>query len=135
MGASDTIFILDRENRSDDRTILSITGRDVEADDLCIRFDNSTYKWQMIGTLAEQEAQKNWTDYDNNIIVKTIKVLLDENNDIYEGTVTDIDNKCFELFGEHINSNASAISKKIKPLAPFFNTYDGIQYEAPTENR
>ena len=30
MGASDTIFILDREKRTDNQTLLSMTGRDIE---------------------------------------------------------------------------------------------------------
>ncbi len=135
MGASDTIFILDREKRNDNQTLLSMTGRDIEENEFLLEFDKTTFKWRMIGTLESQIQKEQWDNYDNDLIVKTIKKLLEENGNIYEGTATDINNKCLEFFGKYADPTPEALSRKLKPLAPLLQSYDGILYQAPPKNR
>jgi RecA-family ATPase len=135
MGACDTTFVLSRENRNSNQTILSMTGRDIEENEFLLEFDKTTFKWRMIGTLESQILQDQWNNYENDVIVKTIKKLLERSGNNYEGTATDINNKCFEFFGEYADPTPAVLSKKIRSLAPLLHSYDGILYEAPPENR
>lgn len=133
MGASDTIFILDRDKRTDDETILSMTGRDIEEKEYMMEFDKSTFKWVLRGDYESQLQQKQWQEYEDDVIVKTIKALIKDTGE-YEGTATDINNKCLELFGDAIELTPAVLSKKIRAIAHLLNFYDAIIYEAPPEN-
>lgn len=133
MGASDTIFILDRDKRTDEETILSMTGRDIEEKEYMMEFDKSTFKWVLRGDYESQLQQKQWQEYEDDVIVKTIKALIKDTGE-YEGTATDINNKCLELFGDATELTPAVLSKKIRALAHLLNFYDAIIYEAPPEN-
>lgn len=133
MGTCDTTFVLAREKRSDNQTILSMTGRDIEENEYVMEFDKTTFKWKFIGDYESQVQLKKWEEYEADPIIKTIKVLL-EDNDSYEGTASELFNKCVELFGEKPSTTPAVLSKKLKAIAPLLNIHDGIKYEAPPEN-
>ncbi|MFR5856778.1 MAG: AAA family ATPase [Bacilli bacterium] len=133
MGASDTIFILNREKRTDSQTILTMTGRDIEENEYILEFDKSSFKWRLLGDYESQIQQKQWEEYTSDPIVQTIKTLIGDNGK-YEGTAGDINNKCVELFGETASIQTALLGKKIRALASLLNFYDNIIYEAPPEN-
>jgi hypothetical protein len=56
-GAADTILVLRRDRTEADATLL-ITGRDVEEQELALRFDPSKGAWRIIGTAAEYGLSK-----------------------------------------------------------------------------
>jgi hypothetical protein len=47
--AADTIMLLDRENRLEAKAVLSIDGRDVEAQELALEHDLDTGEWLLLG--------------------------------------------------------------------------------------
>ena len=82
MGAADTIMLINKKTRDAKEATLHVIGRDVEAADMVIEFDGTfTYKWRLVGMLAEQQAREARTAYDNDAVVKTIKGLLAKNPD------------------------------------------------------
>ena len=133
MGASDTIFILDREKRTDNDTVLSMTGRDIEENEYIIQFDKSIFKWRLIGGLEAENQRKQFMIYESNPIVITIKDLLKDKNK-YVGTASEILDRYIELFGEDEDLKPSNLSKKIKEVSQLLLIYDGITYEAPPKN-
>lgn len=73
-------------------------------------------------------------NYKNNSIVKTINRLVEENGGSYEGTASEIKDKCIEFYGEHKDTSVVVFSKEIRGLAQSLNFIDGIIYEPPPEN-
>jgi hypothetical protein len=52
-GVVDTVFILDREKRTDGRATLFCTGRDIESMELKLELDNETHIWKLRGESEE----------------------------------------------------------------------------------
>jgi len=52
-GIVDTVFILDREKRTENNATLLCMGRDVESAELKLRFDPDTRTWQCLGAAEE----------------------------------------------------------------------------------
>ena len=63
-GAADAAMVLARSKRSDPRTTLSLTGRDVEEQELILTFDKARCRWQVLGDADEVEAQDERAAYD-----------------------------------------------------------------------
>ena len=77
MGAADTILLITKKQRSDGRAVLKITGRDVESADLVMELDlQTTYRWRVISTVEQEEADQEREAYESDPVVKTIKGLL-----------------------------------------------------------
>ena len=51
-GAADTVFVLDRKNRSDDTALLICTGRDLEYREITLRFSKDRFVWEMVADSA-----------------------------------------------------------------------------------
>lgn len=54
-GAADTMFVLSKENREDENTKLSITGRDIEMQDYRMNFNKECCRWHILGASDEME--------------------------------------------------------------------------------
>jgi hypothetical protein len=77
MGAADTIMLITKKERSDGRAVLKITGRDVEPADLVMELDlQKTYRWHVVNTLEQEEADRERHEYENDPVIRTIKGLL-----------------------------------------------------------
>lgn len=76
MGACDTIWVMQRDNREDDQTKLFMTGRDIEQQSIVVTLDKAAHRWRKIGTVEEQAAEKARGDYEADPTVKTVKALL-----------------------------------------------------------
>ena len=78
MGASDTTWVLMKDKRSDGEVILYITGRDVEQSDTVIRFNKDTWRWEVVGEVAQLAEERARAAYDQSSVVTTIKKLLEQ---------------------------------------------------------
>lgn len=85
-GTVDTTFVLDKKNRTDDETYLSVVGRDVELNEYILKFDKDLCKWSMVTTVDKYQEQCQRDNYYNNTLVDTIKTLVTENNGSWTGT-------------------------------------------------
>lgn len=55
MGVCDTIFIIYKKKRQDENAVLFMTGRDIRQQDVVVHFDETKYRWDMVGTAEEEE--------------------------------------------------------------------------------
>ena len=128
-GSADTAMVLTRVNRNDEQTALSIVGRDVESSDTMIQFDKKTFRWLMLGDadwLAEQRAK---LEYENNKIVATIKLLLEESPAGWRGTAQELLEAGKRSTRTYLANTPRDLTNKLKALdKPLFD-YNGIVHE------
>ena len=131
-GAVDTMMTMHKENRDDENTKLSITGRDVEMQDYQIQFGKETCRWQMLGASSEVEELQAIREYDNSPIVVTIKKLLEQNQTGWTGSATEIVNSS-KLFKTPISESAQKVGQAIGRYQDLLYQQDNILYE-PIKN-
>lgn len=64
LGAADTAITLTRAKRTDDETKLSITGRDVDSDEIVLSFNKNSFRWNVLGSAEEIAEQRAREEYD-----------------------------------------------------------------------
>ena len=77
-GAADTMIVMSKEKRSNNQTKMSIIGRDVESSEILLEFNNTDFKWNIIGSLEEQDKIRREKTYRMNPLVMTIIKLVEE---------------------------------------------------------
>jgi len=55
IGAVDSLYVLEKDNRTDNKAKLHVTGRDIEDMQLLLEFDRTTSTWRFISFLREVE--------------------------------------------------------------------------------
>lgn len=83
-GTADATLLLSKENRFDADAVLSVTGRDVEMERYLLHFNPTACRWEMLGTVENQERQ----NFQADPAVKTIKELVEQGP--WRGTVTEL---------------------------------------------
>lgn len=85
MGSADAVLMLTKSGgRFAEEATLSVTGRDVDMDQYAARFDKSTCRWELLGTVDEQTRQS----FENSPAVQTIKELTAGSK--WQGTVQEL---------------------------------------------
>ena len=128
MGAADTIWAIIKGKRADNEATLHITGRDVMQTETVITFDKGSWKWKPIGSLELLTAQRERQAYDNNLVVKTIKGLLQEMSE-WHGTATDLMEAGRRICKCSIAPTPQKIGYELKNLGAPLLDYDGITYQ------
>lgn len=86
LGAADFAWVITREKRKDQDSTLYITGRDIESQELTVRFNLKALRWEYVGTVEEVQAQKEMTEYLENSTINAIKALVKTNDGTWKGT-------------------------------------------------
>lgn len=133
-GAADTMLVMSKAKRTETDTTLSITGRDVEQNEILINFDKTAFKWRIIGNADEEIERREIAEYKNNPIVKTIKLILKECPYGWKGTARELFNICIDRLKEMPTTSESDLSKKLKGLQRNLLEIDRIIYQAPPPN-
>lgn len=131
LGAADTALVLTRDKRGDAETMLSITGRDVDEQELVCRFNKGTCRWEVLGdaeTVAAQAAQREYAD---NPIVKTILKLVQQRNP-WEGRGKDIMEACRIWFHHCPAESSQQVAKFIDEYSPLLFEHDQISHRVKT---
>ena len=89
MGSSDTTFILEKKSRTDSTATLYITGRDVEYQELILRFENCN--WELISRTNQENLEKSQIP---DVIFKIIHFM--ENKGEWAGSATELLNELKE---------------------------------------
>lgn len=127
MGASDTIFVINKKTRESKEATLHITARDIEANDLIIEFDGTfLYKWRLVGTAEEQKARNARREYEGDPIIKTIKGLLTENPNGIQMTAGQFVAEMPNFSGDMVSATSAGMA--FKKLSQELYRYDGIVY-------
>lgn len=135
-GASDTMIVLSKKNRTSAETLFSITGRDVEGDEKIIIFDKNIYKWKTLHTQEELKQMQELSSYTNNPIVITIKELLKDNPKGIKITSTELLKQIQEITGVLPKQNTPAtLSRYINTTLRYkLQEKDNICYFPPPQN-
>ena len=116
LGSVDTAMVLSKAARSDDNTTLSIVGRDVDSDDIVLRFDPDSCRWTVVGSAQDVAAQRNRQSYEANPIVQTVRALLAQNPDGWRGTMSDLLAAGLETTGSPLASSPRDLTAKLQAL-------------------
>lgn len=126
-GAADTAFVMTRDERADDTTLLSSTGRDVMAEDIELRFDKNTFRWKTVENRAARTAEER---YRADPLVQTANRLVKENPSGWQGTASELTGWVKDTTG--VNFTARSLSSKMRNLQDSLLRYDGVVYQPPT---
>lgn len=132
MGAADTTIVLTKEKRDAETATMSVTGRDVEGGDTVVTFNKATCRWENLGNAdwyAEQQARQ---EYGNSPTVKTIKRLLEQSPNGWEGTAQQLLEAGRYIARTALADSARALTSKLKELDKLLLEYDGIAHERKT---
>lgn len=133
LGALDTAIVLDRQNRADEDTTFSATGRDIESQDKIIRFDRESCRWEMKGDADRLTELKSQLAYRNSPIVQTVNKLLEESPDgKWSGTAGELMKEGERIIGTELAPTVYKMGHLLNALAPQFKP-NGIQY-SPVAN-
>lgn len=127
MGVCDTIFIIYKKKRQDENAVLFMTGRDIRQQDVVVHFDETKYRWEMVGTAEEEERKRKKREYENNPIVKTVKDLLKQYPMVWKGTATDLIKAVYDVTGSPCIYSTAALGKEITNIETQLY-YDGIEH-------
>ena len=127
MGVCDTIFIIYKKKRQDENAVLFMTGRDIRQQDVVVHFDETKYRWEMVGTAEEEERKRKKCEYENNPIVKTVKDLLKKYPMGWKGTATDLIKAVYDVTGSPCIYSTAALGKEITSIETQLH-YDGIEH-------
>jgi hypothetical protein len=126
MGAADTIWVMQRENREDARTKLHMTGRDVES--RCLIVEKDGCKWRMVGTAEEENERIKRSAYDNDPAVRTIKALLKESPSGINISAGDFFVEMDNRIGDYGGFTPAKLGKHFINIAHLLVKYDGIAH-------
>ena len=127
MGVCDTIFIIYKKKRQDENAMMFMTGRDIRQKDIVVHFDETEYRWEMVGSAEEEERKRKKREYDNNPIVRTMKELVNKPPFVWKGTATDMMKSVFDVTGETFAGSSATLGKMISEIETQLY-YDGIQH-------
>lgn len=128
-GAADTMMVLAKERRVDDTATLSITGRDVEMQELVLRFNKSSCLWENLGDADAFAEQKARAEYADSPIVRTVKRLLEQTPDGWSGTAQQLMDAGRFIARTSLADSTRALTSKLKGLDKLLLEYDGIAHE------
>lgn len=131
-GSVDTMIVMSKEKRSEEKALFSITGRDVMEKEFYMYLDKNTYKWKFICTQDEYIENQKALEYENSIVVRTIKKLLEENKYV-KITCEELKEKINETFDISYDKTNNVISKEIRKFTNYFNL-DNINVIFPPKN-
>ena len=132
-GTADTMITLEKENRFDETTMLSINGRDVEYNRYIVKFDSESCKWNMISTYEDRSVQIEEENYYNDPLITIIRSLIENNNGKWQGTYKEISEMIIKNYSDMVDSKVNI--SRIKPLIPLLKKYDGISFYADKHPR
>lgn len=133
MGVADTVLILDKDRRVSDEAKLHITGRDVEFDELCLRFNKSLHQWSCEGNANVQEKKRVIREYSNDLVIKALLKLI-ELEPTWRGTAQELLNAFIDKCNINIDEKPETIGRKLRKYADLMRENDGIIYTAPSAN-
>lgn len=129
MGAADTTMVLTKEKRGDDNATFSAIGRDIESSDTILRFNKDTCYWENLGDadwFAEQQARR---EYQESPIVKTIKKLLEQSPEGWNGTAQQLLDAGRYIARAPLADSAQGLTKRLKGLDRLLLEHDNIVHE------
>ena len=130
MGAADTSLVLSRQKRTDAETTLSITGRDVDSEDLIVKFNNETCRWSVEGTPEDMRREMAKRKYMEKPLVQVIRALVFQNKGKWRGRMKAFNEASAAILGDQLleNNELRKYPGMLKAIKDDLEFYDGITY-------
>lgn len=129
LGASDTALVLSKEKRDADEATLSIVGRDVEADELVLRFNKDTCRWVNMGNAEDYAQQQALVSYQTDPIVMTVRKLLEQSPTGWSGTAQQLLDAGRFIVHKRLADTPRDLTNKLKALDDLLLQNDNIIHE------
>ena len=129
MGAVDTTVVLTRESRDADTTTMNAVGRDIEGNDIVLRFNKSSCRWESLGNVDAFEEQQARREYMDNPIVQTVKKLLTQMPSGWSGTTQQLMEAGRFITHKSLADSTQTLTRKLKGLDSLLLEHDGIIHE------
>lgn len=127
MGVCDTIYIIYKKKRQDENATMFMTGRDIKQQDIVVHFNESKYRWEMVGSAEDEERKRKKREYENNPLVITIKEILKNPPYAWKGTASDMLKAIYDVTGQPCPMDTRALGKAITDVKTQLY-YDGIEH-------
>ena len=128
MGALDCAWVISKDDRYSEEATLHITGRDMKSQQLKIKFNENTFRWEYVGTAEEVEGQRLVEEYEQSPIVETVKKLVKKGNGHWEGSASDIVDAS-KYLSRQIYDDVRKVGSLINKYEGLFWSVDKIEYE------
>lgn len=130
MGAADTSLVLSRAKRTDSETTLSVTGRDVDSEDLVLKFDKDSCRWKVEGTPEDMQRESAKRKYLAKPLVQVIRSLVFQNNGKWRGRMKALNEASATILGDQLleNNELRKYPGMLKAIREDLEFYDGITY-------
>lgn len=127
MGVCDTIYIIYKKKRQDENATMFMTGRDIKQQDIVVHFNETKYRWEMVGSAEDEERKRKKREYENNPLVITIKEILKNPPYAWKGTASDMLKAIYDVTGQPCPMDTRALGKAITDVKTQLY-YDGIEH-------
>ena len=130
MGAADTSLVLSRAKRTDTKTTLSVTGRDVDSEELVLKFDTDSCQWKVEGTPEDMQREQNRRKYLEKPLVQVIRTLVFQNNGKWRGRMKALNEASASILGDQLleDNELRKYPGMLKAIREDLEFYDGITY-------
>ena len=118
-GAADSMFVVKKQGHTSDEAIFYTSGRDIEEMQLAIRFNRTTYTWDLISSNASQYLQQK--KLVNNPVATSINKFLCSTGGNWSGKASDLYNLLFDGMSD-IEKEQKGIPKASNAMTRFFNS-------------
>lgn len=119
-GVLDTMIVLYKAKRGDENTTIEMTGRDIPSSSTIISIDNrkdvGSFLWDVVGTPEEQQALKEKRDYEDNLLVRTIKLIVDKYPSGWKGKASELINAIYDVTGHAYPGGYTSIGREVQAL-------------------
>lgn len=122
IGAVDCGMVIQKD-RFEDTATLAITGRDVSAQELCIRFAIDRMQWQYVGNADDIQRR---SEYDDSPITQTVRRLVGGGGE-WKGSAKDLKTAAAR-YGLNISATSISVGRFLMAHAEDFRLFDDIQY-------
>lgn len=130
MGAADTSLVLSRQKRTDTETTLSVTGRDVDSEDLIVKFNKDSCRWTVEGTTEDMQREIARQKYMDKPLVQVIRTLVFQNGGKWRGRMKALNDASATILGDTLleEDELRKYPGMLKAIKSDLELYDGITY-------
>lgn len=130
MGVADTVWVITKKKRTEERATLHVTGRDVLQESLALRFDKEQFRWRYLGTQEQVRFQEEETLWRRNPLGGAIRALLSRHNGEWAGTATQLLEALNAYSPQPVAEDPHKLGFMLRKAGNNLARFDSIVYEA-----
>lgn len=127
LGAVDCGMVIQLE-RFETEARLAVTGRDVQAQELSIRFDQGAMQWRYLGEADQLRRDAERNEYDRHPVVIALRRMLDTNEDQWAGTCKEL-LAAAQAITPSVSISETSVGQYLRKHEQELRFYDGIVAE------